>query len=185
MTTARRYRTDAIASIFVFGLAGVALISHVVTSVTDRWSGGELALDASGPHGPRTVVVRAADVPGWAATTLRGAEVVEWAASAAVLVMLTMCVLGMVRGDAFARSTARWAAWASGTVIGGMILVPIIARTLATNVALQSTPDPDQWSSRSTGPEFWYLYVGSMLLSFLALVLRRGRQLEQDQEGLI
>ncbi len=183
-TPATRLRRDAAASVFAYALAGVALLVHVVGTVTDDWFTDELVLRASDGGGRRTVTVPGSDVPTWVVTTLRAADVVEWVAAAAVLVTLTACVMGMVRGEVFTRATARWATWSSWAAVA-LLFLPLLGRLPATNMALQSAPDPDAWDVRVLDGYWWALYVGMMTLSFLALVLRRGSQLRDDQEGLI
>mgnify|MGYP000377287536 CR=1 FL=1 len=64
-----------------------------------------------------------------------------------------------------------------------LLLLPFLLRLPATNMALQSAPD--DWDARLLDEGWWYLYIGMMTLSFLALVLRRGSQLQADQDGLI
>lgn len=182
-TSTTRLRRDAGASIFAFGVAGLALLAHVIRSVTDRWSADVVALPAINPEElPRTVLVETADLPAWALITLRAADVLQWATSAAVLVLLSLCVVAMLRGDVFARSTARWATVASWIVIV-MLLAPSLLRRPATNLALQARTG--DWDAQAITTQWWYLYVGAMTLSFVALVLRRGSQLQEDQDGLI
>lgn len=185
-TTTKKLRRDAGASVFAYAVAGVALLVHVIASIWGRWSADEVALEVTtGPgEGVETRYVDAAEVPGWAVVTLRVAEAAEWLLGAAVLVMLTVCVVRMIRGEVFSRSTARWATAASWVTLG-LLIVPGALRLGATNAALQSTPDPQRWDTSLLSAEWWYLYVGMMTLSFLALVLRRGSQLQEDQEGLI
>lgn len=182
-TSTTRLRRDASASIFAFGLAGLALLVHVVRSVTDRWSADVVALPVIDPDElPRTLLVETADLPEWALVTLRVADVLQWATSAAVIVLLSLCVLAMLRGDVFVRSTARWATAASWIVVV-MLVVPGLLRRPATNLALQSRAG--DWDAQAISTQWWYLYVGAMTLSFVALVLHRGSQLQKDQDGLI
>ena len=100
----------------------------------------------------------------------------------AVLLTLTLCVLGLVRGDVFTRATARWATAGSWATVA-LLFLPFALRLPATNMALQSVSG--EWDAALLDAGWWYLYVGMMTLSFLALVLRRGSQLQEDQEGLI
>lgn len=179
-----RFRRDAGASIFAFGAAGVALLFHAVSTMLNRWSTNQITVDAIDPHGQaRTVLVDTETIPTWVRPTLHSADVVQWSASAAVLVLLSLCVLGMLRGNVFSSATARWAGWAGAVIVVFMLALPGALRIPATNMALQS--EPGNWTAHVIGQPFWYLYVGAMTLSFLALVLRRGSQLQQDQAGLI
>lgn len=179
-----RFRRDAGASAFAFGAAGVALAFHAVSTMRNQWPANQLTLDALDPHGQaRTVLINIENIPAWVTPTLHTADVVQWSASAVVLVLLSLCVIGMLRGNVFSSSTARWAGWAGGVIVVFMIAVPAALRIPASNMALQS--EPGDWTARIIGHPFWYLYVGAMTLSFLALVLRRGSQLQQDQAGLI
>lgn len=181
-TPTTRLRRDAGASIFAFSLAGLALVVHVIGEA-GRWSADVVALRATDPDGlTRTVLTPAAELPGWAITSLRLADVVQWTTSAAVLVLISLCVVAMLRGDVFARSTARLAT-ASSWVVIVMLLLPSLLRSPATNLALQSRPSG--WEPQMITTQWWYLYVGAMTLSFVALVLRRGSQLQADQDGLI
>lgn len=186
MTTTKKLRRDAGASVFAYAVAGVALLVHVIASVRGRWSADEVALEVTGGPGDgvETLHVDTAAAPGWAVATLRVAEAAEWLLGAAVLVVLTVCVVRMIRGEVFSRSTARWAT-AAGWATLALLILPGVLRLGATNAALQSTPDPQRWDTSLVSTEWWYLYVGMMTLSFLALVLRRGAQLQEDQEGLI
>lgn len=182
--TPTHFRRDAGASIFTFGVAGIALLFHVTSTVLTNWSASEITLEALDPKGRvRTILIDTADVPGWVVLAVRSAEVVEWGASAAVLVLLSLCVVGMLRGDVFTSSTARWVGWAGTIIVAFMLVVPGALRVLATNMALQNKTG--DWDAHAIGAQFWYLYVGAMTLSFVALVLRRGCQLQEDQEGLI
>lgn len=185
-TSTTRLRRDAGASIFAFGLAGVALLVHATTSVLDDWVGGRIALHVTGTGatGATTLHVDAADVPGWSVLALRMAELVQWLAGAAVLVMLSVCVVRMIGGEVFSRPTARWAAGAGWATLV-LLLVPTILRAVATNVAIHGALDASRWDPATVATQWWYLYVGMMALSFLALVLRRGSQLQADQDGLI
>ena len=181
-TSTTKSRRDAGASIFAYAIAGVALLVHVFNSLADRWWSDELELLASNGKGQRTVLVPVSEVPGWVTTVFRVADVVEWLADASVLICLSACVLGMVRGDVFTRRTARWATASSWGAVS-LLLLPFLLRLPATNMALQSAPD--DWDARLLDEGWWYLYIGMMTLSFLALVLRRGSQLQADQDGLI
>lgn len=179
-----RFRRDAGASVFAFGAAGVALVFHAVSTMLNQWSANQVTLDALDSHGQaRTILIDTEGLPAWVAPTLHSADVVQWTGSAVVLVLLSLCVIGMLRGNVFSSSTARWAGWAGGVIVVFMLAVPAALRIPATNMALQS--EPGDWSAHIIGQSFWYLYVGAMTLSFLALVLRRGSQLQQDQAGLI
>lgn len=181
-TPTTKQRRDAGASVFAYAIAGAALLVHVFTTVVDRWWADDLVLHAAGGDGRRTVLVPVADVPGWVTAALRTADVVEWLASAAVLVTLTACVLGLMRGDVFSRATARWAT-ASSWATAALLFLPFLGRLPATNTALQNVPG--EWDARVLDEGWWYLYVGMMTLSLFALVLRRGSQLQADQDGLI
>lgn len=181
-TPATRTRFDATASIFAYGIVGVVLLVHAVTTITRDWSSDDLVLHASNDSGARSVVVAVDAVPGWASTALRAADVVGWLAAASVLVALTACVLGMVRGEVFSRSTARWATTSSWGALA-LLVLPLVPGLPATNMALQSAPG--DWDALVLDERWWTLYVGMMTLSFLALVLRRGSQLQADQDGLI
>ncbi|MDN5716900.1 MAG: hypothetical protein L0G89_06665 [Janibacter sp.] len=181
-TPATRTRRDAGASVFAYAIAGVALLVHVFSSLTDRWWSDELVLLASDGTGQRTVLVPVSEVPGWVTTVFRVADVVEWLAAAAVLICLTACVVGMMRGDVFTRRTAWWATASSWAAVS-LLLLPFALRLPATNMALQSAPGA--WDAQLLDEGWWYLYIGMMTLSFLALVLRRGSQLQADQAGLI
>ena len=183
-TPSTKLRRDAAASVFAYAIAGIALLVHVVTTVAGDWFADDLVLAATDGEGRRTVTVAAAEVPDWALITLRVADVVEWLAAAAVLVTLAACVMGLIRGEVFTRATARWATWSSWAAVA-LILLPVLGRLPATNMALQSTSRPDAWDALFVDGAWWYLYVGMMTLSFLALVLRRGTQLREDQDGLI
>lgn len=178
------FRRDAGASIFAFGAAGLALLFHAVSTILNRWSTSEITLVALDPQGQaRTVLINTSDIPTWVVPTLRSADVMQWGASAAVLLLLSLCVIGMLRGDVFSPSTARWAGWAGIVIVVFMLALPGALRIPATNMALQS--HPGDWTAHIVAAPFWYLYVGAMTLSFVALVLRRGSQLQQDQAGLI
>lgn len=183
-TPSTKLRRDAAASVFAYAIAGIALLLHVVTTVADDWFADDLVLAATNGEGRRTVTVAAAEVPDWAGTALRVADVVEWLAAATVLVTLAACVMGMIRGEVFTRTTARWATWSSWAA-AALLLLPPVGRLPATNTALQSAPRPDTWDAGVLDGGWWYLYVGMMTLSFLALVLRRGCQMREDQDGLI
>lgn len=183
-TPSTKLRRDAAASVFAYAIAGIALLVHAGTTITNDWFSDDLVLAATDDAGQHNVAVPTAAVPDWAVTTLRVADVVEWLAAAAVLVTLAACVMGMIRGEVFTRATARWATWSSWAAVA-LLVLPLIGRIPATNMALQSTPQPDAWDARAIDDGWWYLYVGMMTLSFLALVLRRGSQLRADQEGLI
>ncbi|WP_338751648.1 hypothetical protein [Janibacter alittae] len=185
-TPSTKLRRDAAASVFAYALAGGALVVHVAATLTDDWGEGRVALRVTGAGdlGASTLRVDSAQVPAWALTTLRAAELGQWLAGAAVLVMLTVCVVRMIRGEIFTRSTARWATGASWAALL-LLLLPPLLRGLATNVALHATVGTERWEPHAVTPEWWYLYVGMMTLSFLALVLRRGSQLQEDQDGLI
>lgn len=183
-SSARTIRRDAGASVFAYAVAGLALLVHVVTTITDDWFADEIVLAATNDEGRRTVTVATADVPDWAVTTLHVSQVMVWLAMAAVLVSLSMCVLGMIRGEVFSRPTARWATVSSWAALA-LLLLPAVVRVPATNMALQSTLAPDAWDALIIDSGWWAVYVGMMTLSFLALVLRRGSQLREDQEGLI
>lgn len=185
-TSTRTIRRDAGASVFAFALAGVALLLQVVTTVTEHWWADELTLQVTRTDGTGSaaLLVDAADVPDWAVAVLRAADVVEWLAGGAVLVLLSACVVWMIRGEIFTRRTARWITGASWATLL-LLLGPSILRAISTNVAIHAADDPDRWDSTTITVEFWYLYVGMMTLSFFALVVRRGAQLQADQDGLI
>lgn len=184
-TPTTKLRRDAAASVFVYGLAGLALAVHAVRTITHDWPGGLASIDVSDPDGRSTTALVATEpAPGWAVTTLRAAQVAEWVLGAAVLALLTLCVVRMIRGEVFARSTARTAGWASWTLLA-FIVLPSVLRLAASGELLHAAGVDEGFDVRPVGSEFWYLYVGMMTLSFLALVLRRGSQLREDQEGLI
>lgn len=185
-TTITRTRRDALATVFAYAVAGLALVAHAVSAVLDGWPSGEVVLEVtSRPEGLRqSLVLDAGELADGALVSLRAAAVNEWALTALVLVLLTTCVLRLVRGEVFTRSTARWAS-AAGWATASLLIVPSILRLGGTNWALQTVPDPDRWRADLVGEQFWYLYVGMMTLSFLALVLHRGARMHEDQEGLI
>lgn len=181
-TTTTRARRDAGASVFAYAVAAGALLVHAVTTVINDWTRDDLVLDASSGDGRRGVSVPVAEVPDWVPIALRTSDVVEWVAAGVVLLALTACVLGMIRGDVFDRSTARWATTASWASVV-LLVLPVVGRLPATNMALQSVTG--DWDPQVLDEGWWYLYVAMMTLSFLALVLHRGSQLRADQEGLI
>ncbi len=182
---ATRLRRDASASIFAFGVAGVALAVHVVDTVVNAWQDDVVPIDVTTPDGHATTALVATEpAPDWAVTTLRAAQAVEWVIGALVLVLLTVCVVRMVRGEVFTHSTARVATWA-GWMLLGFVLVPLVLRLAASGEVLYAAGTDEGFDLRLASADFWYLYVGMMTLSFFALVLRRGSQLQEDQEGLI
>lgn len=182
---ATRFRRDASASIFAYGVAGVALAVHVVETVVNDWQDDVVPIDVTDPDGRATTALVAIErAPDWAVTALRAAQAAEWVIGAAVLVLLTGCVVRMVRGEVFTRSTARVATWAGWTLLG-FLFVPVVLRLAAAGEVLHAAGMHDEFDLRFAGADFWYIYVGMMTVSFLALVLRRGSQLQEDQDGLI
>ncbi|NYF97013.1 hypothetical protein [Janibacter cremeus] len=182
---ATRFQRDASASIFAFGLAGVALAVHVADTVVDAWQDDVVPIDVTTTDGQATTALVAIEqAPDWAVTTLRAAQVVEWILGALVLVLLTLCVVRMVRGEVFTRPTARVATWAGWTLLA-YIGLPLVLRLVSSGEVLHAARVGEEFDVRMLSSEFWYLYVGMMAVSFLALVLRRGSRLQEDQEGLI
>lgn len=182
---ATRFRRDASASIFAFGVAGVALAVHVADTVVGAWQDDVVPIDITTPDGHATTALVAIErAPDWAVTTLHAAQAVEWMIGALVLVQLTVCVVRMVRGEVFTRPTAQLAGWASWALLA-YVALPLVLRLAASGEVLYAAGTDEAIDLRLAGADFWYVYVGMMTLSFLALVLRRGSQLQEDQEGLI
>lgn len=182
---ATRLGRDASASIFAFGVAGAALAVHVVDTVLGAWQDDVVPIDVATPDDHATTALVAIDrAPDWAVTTLRGAQAVEWVVGALVLTLLTVCVVRMVRGEVFTRRTARLAGWASWALLA-YIAVPFVLRLASSGEVLHAAGVGEGFDVHLVSSDFWYLYVGMMTLSFLALVLRRGSQMQEDQEGLI
>lgn len=184
VNTSTRIRRDAGASVFAYAIAGVALASHVVHAVGE-WREGVVPIDViTADDHATTTFVETAEASGWAVTTLQAAQAIEWLLGATVLVLLTSCVVRMIRGEVFTSRTARWSTWASWTLLA-LLAVPFALRLAASGEVLHSAGLTDRFDLGLVSPQFWYLYVGMMTLSFFALVLRRGAQLQADQEGLI
>lgn len=183
-TSTTKARRDAGATILAYAIAGVALFAHAVHAVGD-WREGVIPINViTAEDRATTHAVQTADVPGWAVATLQAAQALDWLLGGTVLVLLTLCVAGMMRGEVFTPRTARWSTWASWALFALMTL-PLVLRLAASGEALHAAGLTDQFDLGLVTPQFWYLYVGMMTLSFLALVLRRGAQLRADQEGLI
>lgn len=181
---ATRLRRDASASIFAFGLAGTAMAVHVVETVVNVWQDTVVPIDVTTPEGQATTALVAIEgAPDWAVATLRAAQAVEWVVGTVLLVLLTLCVVRMLRGEAFTRQTAQVATWAGWALLAHLSL-PFLMRLVAVGEMLEGA-DVGELDPRLLKADFWYLYVGLMTLSFLALVLRRGSQLQADQDGLI
>lgn len=184
-TPTTRIRRDAAASVFAFGVAGLALLVHAAGVVSTDWRGGLVPVDVTDQDGrSTTVVVTAERAPDWAVVALRAAQAAEWVIGAAVLVLLTVCVLRMMRGQVFTRTTVRVASGASWALLA-LLGLPVVVRLLTSDTVLRAAGADEGMDVRLVGTEFWYLYVGMMTLSFVTLVLRRGSQMEEDQEGLI
>lgn len=183
-TSKSTVRRDASASIFAYAIAGGALATHVAHAV-GNWREGVIPVDVvTADDRASTTFVETAEVPGWAATTLQAAQALEWLLGAVVLLLLSACVARMIRGEVFTSLTARWSACTSWALCA-LLAIPFAVRLVASGEVLHAAGLTDRFDLRLVTPQFWYLYIGMMTVSFFALVLRRGVQLQADQDGLI
>lgn len=170
----------------------VALVMRLVEIVGDdgvavpvRFEEAVVAVPGTTASTPVTADAGSVVVDGLPPATFASVVLAAVLPSLAALVVIACAVLvfrRVLRGDGFARGTARLVSTASFAVLGGWVAGGLLD-TMASNGALALATD-----RAGEGVVFsvsWLPFLAAMALAGLAVLVRSGERLRDDADGLV
>lgn len=199
--TQRPSRSDRIGLYFSVAIAVVIVVLAGVSAVTrliEVAPGHDIPVTVPlsdvavniplGPDGapyPATVVSATIEVADPAPATLFalwGEPIVIFACVAALMVVISLFMVRLARGEIFAAGTYRLVYWAAG-VLAAQILVGGTFTNMTTNGALSAVSDYTYDSvifEQDLTPLLWFLLLGG-----IGAALQIGERMRRDTEGLV